>query len=310
MNNYMIYCILCFFLVTAATSCEPEAGKPGTVVTIGTDGYWYLDGVKSEYRAEGSTISIGTDGYLYIEGVKSEYRAEGSTISIGTDGHWYINGTKTRYLAGVYSIPDEDRIVVAKFFSRGDADWMQERVEWAQQLGVNQLLMFPDQVLREGVADVLSNSGIELWLIAPFFYNDDNQTPGQIADFGRTPRWGICDDGEPAWEVYSPNSHPSGSWLRFVCPNDQEYIDYRINSLKPALRACNFTGLSLDFMRQFIYWEGTYSYTNPNSLRNACFCEECVQKFADIYGHTPENPSCVPSADRISNSESNNNLLD
>ncbi len=311
MYKHMFYCILAVFMMTAVTSCEPEPGKPGTVVTIGSDGYWYLDGVKTLYMAGASNVpSIGADGYWYLDGVKTEYRAEGSVISIGTDGYWYINGIKTQYMAGGYAIPDEDRIIVAKFFERGNAEWMQERVEWAQQLGINQLLMFPDQVLRDGVADVISNSGIDLWLIAPFFYNDDNLSPVQIADFGREPRWGICDDGERAWEIYSPNSHPSGSWLRFVCPNDQEYIDYRINSLKPALRACDFTGISLDFMRQFVYWEGTYSYTNPNSLRNACFCDVCVQKFADMYGHTTDNPSSMPSSDRITNSAANNNLLD
>lgn len=28
-------------------------GKPGSVVTIGSDGYWYIDGVKTEYKAQG-----------------------------------------------------------------------------------------------------------------------------------------------------------------------------------------------------------------------------------------------------------------
>lgn len=183
--------------------------------------------------ADASNIpSIGPDGYWYVDGVKTEYKAEGSVISIGADGYWYINGVKTQYMVGVYSIPAEDRIVVAKFFDRGNASWMQERVEWAQQLGVNQLLIFPDRVLREGVADVLSNSGIDLWLIAPFFYNDGNRSATQIANFGREPYWAVCDDGELAWEVNSPNTHSSGSWLRIVCPNDQEYIDYPVTTSK------------------------------------------------------------------------------
>ncbi|NLA49068.1 MAG: hypothetical protein GX876_06345 [Bacteroidales bacterium] len=38
------------------------------------------------------------------------------------------------------------------------------------------------------MTDVLSNSGIELWLITPFFYNDDNLSPVVIAGFGREPR--------------------------------------------------------------------------------------------------------------------------
>lgn len=42
------------------------AGTPGTVWTIGEDGYWYCDGVKSDY-AKGSTVAV-VDGKLMIDG--------------------------------------------------------------------------------------------------------------------------------------------------------------------------------------------------------------------------------------------------
>ena len=286
--KHIFYCILAVFFVAAISSCkegkEGPAGKPGSVVTIGTDGFWYIDGNKTAYKAvgeNGSMPSIGIDGYWYIDGEKTAYKATGSTLSIGTDGFWYINGEKTEYIAGVYS-SDKDRIVVAKFFNRLDAAPFQEKVEIAQRLGVNQLLMFPDQVTRTGVADILNESGIDLWLIAPIFYNDENNTTAiESSSLGRRPDWAICDDGELAWENNSPAPHPSGSWLRIVCPNDHEYLDYRIESLKPALRACNFTGISLDFMRHFVYWEGTYNYTDPKTLRNACFCDHCIEHFLE-----------------------------
>jgi len=175
------------------------------------------------------------------------------------------------------AIPREDMIVVAKLFNRLDANDLQYRVEVAQRLGANQFLIFPDQVLRPGCSNVLTNSGIDLWLIAPIMYNDDNQgtaaaSVAQRAALGREPNWAICDDGLIAHQ---------GNWLRTVCPNDQEYIDYRINSFKPALRACHFTGISLDFIRYFTYWEGTRPYTNPQSLRNSCFCDVCINDFAN-----------------------------
>ena len=182
---------------------------------------------------------------------------------------------------GDKSSSNEDGIVVAKLFSRGDADWLQERVEWAQRIGANQFLIFPDQVLREGAAEVLNNSGIDLWLIATIFYNDNNQgtsasAQAQLAELGREPKWAICDDGLPARQ--------EGGWLRTVCPNDHEYMDYRIESLKPAFRACHFTGISLDFIRYFTYWERTRPDTDPQSLRNACFCDVCVADFAQKNG--------------------------
>jgi len=190
----------------------------------------------------------------------------------------------------------EDMIVVAKLFSRGDASWLQERVEWAQRLGANQFLIFPDQVLRDGAVEVLNNSGIDLWLIAPIFFHDDNYgtaaaSQAQLADFGREPKWAVCDDGLPAWQV--------GSWLKTVCPNDHEYMDYRINSFKPALRACHFTGISLDFIRYFTWWERTRPDTDPQSLRNSCFCDVCVAEFAAINKITIEGGNTVEKADFI-----------
>ena len=288
MNKNIFYCILAVFFTAAVFSCKGPEGKEGPAGPTGPQG------------------PAGTAGIAGIAG------KDGSVVTIGADGFWYIDGKKTAYrVDGSHSIPREGMVVVAKFFDRIVADSMQKRVNIAKQLGANQLLVFPNQVTNyPGVAEILDGSGIDLWLIAPFFYNDDNRSTAQIADFGREPNWAICDDGELAWEVNSPNTHPSGSWLRVVCPNDQAYIDYRIESLKPALRACNFTGLSLDFMRHFVYWEGTYSYTNPSSLRNACFCEDCVDKFVDIYGHTSAKPSNMSSEYRITNSAANNNLLD
>ena len=174
-----------------------------------------------------------------------------------------------------------DMIVVAKLFQRQPADQIQYRVDVAKRLGANQFLIFPDQVTDyEGVSDVLNESGIDLWLIAPIFYNDNNlkssaNDGGAFWDaLGRDPHWAICDDGGIAWAA-------DGAWPRWVCPNDKEYLDLRIESFRPALRACNFTGISLDFIRYFTHWENTRPYTDPRTLRNSCFCDECINEFME-----------------------------
>lgn len=100
---------------------DGKDGKNGTnadVWTIGTDGFWYKNGVKTEYKAIGEDgqdgtgsadkWTIGTDGYWYLNGTKTEYKAigqdgsngaDGATWTIGTDGYWYKNGEKTEYKA-------------------------------------------------------------------------------------------------------------------------------------------------------------------------------------------------------------------
>ena len=80
-------------------------GIDGDRFTIGSDGYWYLNGEKTEYRAvatDADQYTIGTDGYWYLNGSKTEYKAlgqNGDNYTIGSDGYWYLNGEKTEHKA-------------------------------------------------------------------------------------------------------------------------------------------------------------------------------------------------------------------
>ena len=72
---------------------------------IGTDGYWYFNDEKTDYKAvgtDGDQFTIGDDGYWYLNGVKTEYKAvakDADQYTIGDDGYWYLNGVKTEYKA-------------------------------------------------------------------------------------------------------------------------------------------------------------------------------------------------------------------
>ena len=192
------------------------------------------------------------------------------------------------------SSSDNDMIVAAKLFNKLDAAALQEKVEIAQKLGVvNQFLIFPEQVHREGAPEILNSSGIDLWLIAPVFYNDENAYNSAnelILPTGRSPKWAICDDGNVAHDE---------DWLTMVCPNDSEYLDYRIEYIKTAMRKCHFTGVSIDFMRYFVFWEATRPETNPETLRNACFCDSCIADFAKYNNITIAGSSTVEKANLI-----------
>lgn len=169
-------------------------------------------------------------------------------------------------------------MVAAKLFRKLDADKLQENINTMNEVGVKQLYIFPEQVDKAGAPEILDNSGIELWLIAPIFFNDENASLENPQ-----PKWAIDENGETAQEKSS-----DGSWLKMVCPNDEEYLDYRIEYLKKALRQCNFTGVSLDFIRYFVFWEGVFEDTAPTTLRNTCFCDVCKEKFEKFDGDWTE----------------------
>jgi len=78
-----------------------EPGQDGTLYTIGSDGYWYADGVKTTTKAigqDGANYTIGSDGFWYLNGTKTSYRAIGEKGDKGDDGRG-VQSIKEYYLA-------------------------------------------------------------------------------------------------------------------------------------------------------------------------------------------------------------------
>lgn len=65
-------------------------GKPGSVVTIGSDGYWYIDGVKTEYKAQGEKGDKGDQGETGPQGPQGPKGEDGKDAT----GIYYYPGTE------------------------------------------------------------------------------------------------------------------------------------------------------------------------------------------------------------------------
>ena len=74
-----------------------DKGNDGATPTIqiSSDGYWIINGVKTEHKA------IGTDGKDGTDGTPGTNGSDGftPTIEISADGYWIINGVKTEHKA-------------------------------------------------------------------------------------------------------------------------------------------------------------------------------------------------------------------
>ena len=95
---------------------QGEQGVPGKdgvdgvtpTIEISEDGYWVINGTKTEYKAIGVDGIPGIDG---DDGAPGENGIDGETptVEISEDGYWVINGTKTEYKAiGVDGTPGID----------------------------------------------------------------------------------------------------------------------------------------------------------------------------------------------------------
>ncbi|MDR0304592.1 MAG: hypothetical protein LBH98_07510 [Chitinispirillales bacterium] len=167
-------------------------------------------------------------------------------------------------------LEENDMIIAAKLFKVLSNNALENQIVIMKNLKINQLYVRPEQALKSGSPEILDEANIDLWLIAPIFYNDENQ------DISPTPRWAVCDNGEIAQE-----KSENGNWLKMVCPNDTNYLDYRISYLEDVLSMCKFKGISLDFIRYFVFWEEVFEDTPSETLHNSCFCDACINCFKE-----------------------------
>jgi len=105
--------------------------------------------------------------------------------------------------------------------------------------------------------------GVRLFLIAAVFYD-----PKALAEDPSL--FAITAEGEPARQ----------EWVEFVCPSRPDYRARRVAATAEAVRRIRPDGLSLDFMRHFVFWEKVPRRAALESLPNTCFCDRCVASFA------------------------------
>lgn len=74
------------------TITNGKDGKDGTVIKIGDDGFWYIDGVKTEYPAKGIKGDKGDKGDAGVagpQGPKGDKGDAGVYYEPNKDGYWY-----------------------------------------------------------------------------------------------------------------------------------------------------------------------------------------------------------------------------
>ncbi len=77
-----------------------------------------------------------------------------------------------------------------------------------------------------------------------------------------------------------------GSWLEMLCPRGKNsdgitIIQKRFEEIKEAIQDLSPVGISLDFIRTFIFWENIEEDRNSETFPRSCFCEKCQEAFFD-----------------------------
>lgn len=74
-------------------------------ISVSEDGYYVIDGIKTTIKVEYTTITISSDGYYVIDGIKTTIKVSFESVEISEDGYYIINGIKTDIRAtNVYTV--------------------------------------------------------------------------------------------------------------------------------------------------------------------------------------------------------------
>ena len=140
--------ILCLCTIFSLAACgkkkqgpQGESGKDGVtpVIEISKDGYWVVNGVKTEHTA------LGTDGAPGTQGAPGYT----PTIEISSDGYWVIDGVKTNLKAeAISSTPEMSEGL--EFYIKDDDTYL-VKVGDARYLGK---IIIPPTYLGKSVTEI------------------------------------------------------------------------------------------------------------------------------------------------------------
>jgi hypothetical protein len=157
---------------------------------------------------------------------------------------------------------DDGRVIGVKIYET-DRELPELFDRW-REIGINTVFASEALVSREAFGDLAERTGTDFFVIFPVFF-----APSELAEDPQL--WAITDDGARAKET----------WVEFACPSREEFRACRVEEAQEIVRRLRPTGLSIDFIRHFVFWEMVAPERHPDTLPQTCFCAHCLIRFAE-----------------------------
>jgi hypothetical protein len=141
-----------------------------------------------------------------------------------------------------------------------------ETIDLWRALGINTCYVSEEIAGNQLFRSLAKEAGIEVYLIFPVFYNPEALQADPSL-------WAITSNGDKAKD----------DWVEFVCPSNAGYRKNVLANARKVVSDLQPDGLSIDFIRHFIYWEMVQPSQKPSDLTDACYCRNCLMEFAENY---------------------------
>ncbi|MGB9893735.1 MAG: hypothetical protein ACPLRA_04925, partial [Candidatus Saccharicenans sp.] len=138
-----------------------------------------------------------------------------------------------------------------------------------KKLGINTAFIGLDLASKGDFLKAAKQAGFKTFVIVPIFFNSEKlKTAPEL--------YAITEEGQPAKD----------DWVEFICPGNKTYRQEMLETIKKLVSNLKPDGLSLDFIRHFVFWEKVYPESRPDLLKTTCFCPDCLKTFQKETGIT------------------------
>jgi uncharacterized lipoprotein YddW (UPF0748 family) len=149
--------------------------------------------------------------------------------------------------------------------------------EW-DGLGINTVFSGEDLISNEQFRQGAIEHGITTFVIFPVFFNPEELTA--------SPHVAV---------INSRGKTAIDEWVEFVCPSRVEYRKFMVEKAQGLVRNYHPDGISIDFIRHFVFWEKVYPDRDPATLPKTCFDSVCLVHFQKETGiKVPESLLGIP----------------
>ena len=158
-----------------------------------------------------------------------------------------------------------DKIIGIKIYDYS-GDYSALASKW-EAMGINTAFISEKLAADKNFRKELAERKIKVFVIFPVFNNDE-----------------LLESDSTLFAVTNTGQKAKQEWLRFVCPSRSSYRKYINEKMAEMVGKLNPDGVSIDFIRQFVYWEKIYPDQDPSTIERACYCDSCIGKFEASYG--------------------------
>ncbi|MBK9388654.1 MAG: hypothetical protein IPN68_00170 [Bacteroidetes bacterium] len=155
---------------------------------------------------------------------------------------------------------NSEKIIGIKIYDYA-GDYEKLASEW-EEMGINTAFVSTTLAADKDFREALKSRDISVFIIFPVFFNPE-----------------MLRTDSTLYAITNTGARASEEWVKFVCPSRKLYRDGIKDQLSAFISSLDPDGVSIDFIRQFVYWEKIYADRDYSTIERSCYCDSCIEGF-------------------------------